>query len=767
MTRVVFGLTCLCWLTSATTNPSAFFDVELVIGNPQEIWVPPAGSPTRLLLRKTWANGTHGRGGVTQGGEKGDDDDDDTPAFFVFEVHTHAVGVRFEPRWPFRKIANATDGRWKPTGEGSHYGNRLRRDHGIVLKNDPNQTLFCTYIGNVKNYHVKALVLVRGYSDWAPVPSLGKDKFSTNSTVRSDIALEWDEFVTTMTFKASGSLQQPPAGQPTNLAAERPYGENTMFHYQVYRYWFKEGDFSQDSYIYGLSNMLFKKDIEVNGVLVQSHFVKRDPQAQQVTVKFPSFPGTNQLFAVVVTTTTETPSGEKTFHSVYSSAVTADCNMKVLGPTEAALTNDDDSDDHARWHCVRVYFTETQVMMAVLVFLGLFVIFLGHRWFQLTQFIFGTFLASVVAYPFAAGLLSFNHYNAWLFSVSVGVCGGAFVFFVWWSLRSPPVSVSLPVVMTGLVLAMVIVHVGNSLQTEAMMSDVIYYSVVAATVLVYFVTSIRFTKLAHLASCAVIGGFTLALTLDHYMGASIKFIILNFLRRTFVSGYSEVCCQLPFQDHERLIVIVWAAAVVLSLAFQSWRESGRPPFPTNSSQPSRYLQLEDDTQRPFVDGRPINGDDGDVDESSPLIAREEVDYVQPSAPPTSQVLESGGHVVGYIQGYGAVTSQDVSPIFRAASRDPRFTSGSGGMGDPREHQLMQRAGVSQVTLSSTGANSLNSCSDGSFRPRTISPGGTIVTVVNRPPRYLPKKKKGAQEDARSVPKDIFKPPDLDSQLSQS
>ena len=64
-----------------------------------------------------------------------------------------------------------------------------------------------------------------------------------------------------------------------------------MFHYQVYRYRFKEGDFSQDSYIYGLSNMLFKKDIEVNGVLVQSHFVKRDPQAQQVTVKFPSFPG--------------------------------------------------------------------------------------------------------------------------------------------------------------------------------------------------------------------------------------------------------------------------------------------------------------------------------------------------------------------------------------------------------------------------------------------------------------------------------------------
>ena len=69
----------------------------------------------------------------------------------------------------------------------------------------------------------------------------------------------------------------------------------------------------------------------------------------------------------------------------------------------------------------------------------------------------------------------------------------------------------------------------------------------SATTGIYLVGIIGFTKTAHLLSCAILGGFTLSIALDHYMGASIKFILLNFLRRTFVPGYSSVCCQLPFQ----------------------------------------------------------------------------------------------------------------------------------------------------------------------------------------------------------------------------
>ena len=52
----------------------------------------------------------------------------------------------------------------------------LFHDHGLVVKDDPNSSHFYAYVGNVKDFDIRAMVLVRGYSDKAPVPSLGHDK---------------------------------------------------------------------------------------------------------------------------------------------------------------------------------------------------------------------------------------------------------------------------------------------------------------------------------------------------------------------------------------------------------------------------------------------------------------------------------------------------------------------------------------------------------------------------------------------------------------
>merc|ERR1719295_1428267 len=685
-----------------------FYDVVLTIGSPRTILIPP-GKPTRLVLesKAEWKNKTSNVKSGDKSGGRSEIYDDDTPAFFVFEVHTHAVGVRFEPRYPFR---NQIDGDYddpeeleedhlSTTWDGGGGGEgtiRLRRDHGLVIPNDPTESSFYTYIGNVKNYEVKALVLVRGYSDWAPVPSLANDKFEPNGTIRSDIMLTWDEFVTTMTFKASGSLQPSSSSSSTKstLSSRSPYHTELLFKYEVYRYWFKEGDFSQASYIDGLSNMLFKKDIEVNGVRVENHFLRRDTETHRVSVKFPSFPRTNQLFAVVVTATKETPGGgEKTYHAVYSSAVTADYNMKVLPADEASGT---DYDDASRFHCVRVYYTETQVLMGVLVFVGSFLVLFGHRAFGLTQAIFGVYLVSMVAYPVSVGVFSAQHALALVASAGAGLLGGLVTYLVWKLLSWPKVSVTIPALLTGAVLAMVVAHIGNSFQAQAMMNDVIFYGAVSATTGIYLVGIIGFTKTAHLLSCAILGGFTLSIALDHYMGASIKFILLNFLRRTFVPGSSSVCCQLPFQDNEEIVVIVWATTAVLSFAFQAWRESGRPAFPGQSqfqhprlvTTSSDHQYFDDNSPNNFIRFRGSRGEranaeyfDFQDDESTPLMASGVQEDLEPSAPMEAVVssssqnhhqrlLESGGQIVGYIQGYGAVTSS-VSPVFRASRVDLR------------------------------------------------------------------------------------------------
>ena len=48
-------------------------------------------------------------------------------------------------------------------------------------------------------------------------------------------------------------------------------------------------------------------------------------------------------------------------------------------------------------------------------------------------------------------------------------------YLVWKLLSWPKVSVTIPALLTGAVLAMVVVHIGNSFQAQAMMNDVIFY----------------------------------------------------------------------------------------------------------------------------------------------------------------------------------------------------------------------------------------------------------------------------------------------------
>ena len=48
-------------------------------------------------------------------------------------------------------------------------------------------------------------------------------------------------------------------------------------------------------------------------------------------------------------------------------------------------------------------------------------------------------------------------------------------YLVWKLLSWPKVSVTIPALLTGAVLAMVVAHIGNSFQAQAMMNDVIFY----------------------------------------------------------------------------------------------------------------------------------------------------------------------------------------------------------------------------------------------------------------------------------------------------
>jgi len=795
-------------LASSEQEDDVYNDVAMKVGSVQEINISP-GKQTRLVLDKT-----------PEVAPAGSNETEPVVAFFVFEVHTHAVGVRFSET-PF-------------TGPESALEEKVRFDHGLVILNDPKSDQICAFIDNDKEVDVRGLVLVRGYSDMAPVPGLGTKSKLPIDKVRPELWVEWDEFITAVTFKASGSLE-PATTTATAAAASSATtslsSDTLVFKYEVYRYWMKEGDFSRENYIEGVSNMLFKKDIEVNGHLVESQYLKKNEVSELITVQFPSFPGTATIFAVIVTATSETPSGEKTFHSVYASGMTTGCYMKVTYPEAASAAGnngtdgdddgsddviiDDDEDDdepsdqYAKWHCKCVYFTETQVVMASCVFIGIFLTAFGHRAFAAAQGIFGMFFVGTVTYPIAAGIIDLDHLSALLCVIGCGILGGVAAYFLWNAVGVPLVSASVPNLLTGSLLAMIVIHIANSVQSEAMMQPLIYYGTAGAVTGVYFFVTISFTKVAHLLSCAIVGGFTLAIALDHYVGASIKFILLNFLRRLFVDDYGLVCCQLPFQDNEKMIVILWSVVSVLSFSFQFWRERNRPPFPTHSSSSHNPVANRLSQRSPTVINiAPVNSDDDD--ERSPLIPPPPPGADQarpvPSAPPAASAAAASaaaaavaaaaaargatvvepvthrGRIVGYIQGYGAVTSPTRSPLMRVyqdplfyVDRDIRMAPSSRHHHHLRSSQHRMQEAPPNVQSSNNEAAAAAAVAAAAAQqlqreyPTTIGGGGP-GSGGGGPGggggcRLQTSSSSVAAE--RSRPKDIFRPPDMDSQVSQS
>lgn len=53
----------------------------------------------------------------------------------------------------------------------------------------------------------------------------------------------------------------------------------------------------------------------------------------------------------------------------------------------------------------------------------------------------------------------------------------------------------------------------------------------------------------NIISCAVLGGYAVILPIDYYIGSSLKYIIVNVVRRITVRGFGRAVVDPPFQDN--------------------------------------------------------------------------------------------------------------------------------------------------------------------------------------------------------------------------
>ena len=79
------------------------------------------------------------------------------------------------------------------------------------------------------------------------------------------------------------------------------------------------------------------------------------------------------------------------------------------------------------------------------------------------------------------------------------------------------------------------------------MNDVVYWMTIAAFISGSLVAVLPFTKTASILSSALVGSFIFIIPIDHYIGSSLKYILVNFVRRAYVDGFNLAVLNFPFQ----------------------------------------------------------------------------------------------------------------------------------------------------------------------------------------------------------------------------
>jgi hypothetical protein len=58
---------------------------------------------------------------------------------------------------------------------------------------------------------------------------------------------------------------------------------------------------------------------------------------------------------------------------------------------------------------------------------------------------------------------------------------------------------------------------------------------------------LSFTRSASILSCSIVGAFAIVTPIDHYIGSSLKYILVNVVRRATVPDFNLAVICFPFQ----------------------------------------------------------------------------------------------------------------------------------------------------------------------------------------------------------------------------
>lgn len=329
-------------------------------------------------------------------------------------------------------------------------------------------------------------------------------------------------------------------------------------HLDMYHMYLPEGNSDINVYFNAIEKLM-----TVDGIKKYARKVSDSANYKSFRRYYSAYPGTGSLYAIIAI------SGNG--NSAYVPAVTYACDVN----------NWDES-------CSGPVSVIWKVLCAMILFMGVFMCMFGHRFFRIALFIFGFVCGSFISYvssPFAetpsAASLGF--------AVAFGFCYGCIWLFFWWRFGIPVLSVFVPVFFTGYIMGSVLFYTGLG-DISVFESDLNYWGVFFGIIVIVMIILLFITEFANILSCSMIGATAVVIAIDHYIGGTIHYVIINNIRRATITNFQLAILDPPYQYKDIILGVTWLVLIILGVVVQRNQQVGKPPFPPHRAALGNMLE---------------------------------------------------------------------------------------------------------------------------------------------------------------------------------
>ncbi|GLV37223.1 hypothetical protein CBL_01947 [Carabus blaptoides fortunei] len=337
--------------------------------------------------------------------------------------------------------------------------------------------------------------------------------------------------------------------QPASINGHRC--EQQIVQHEMYHMYLPESDFTPEVYFSGIKNMLTVTDISYYGTQASrpgNGFLRR---------LYSAYKGTGSVYVIIANIMGQT--------SAYVPIVSYACDPLNLaescdGPTTIV----------------------SKVLCGVLVFLGIFTCYFGHRFFKTEMFLVGFLVGGLVTFLILSMFAKLSLRDITIISLVIGCIFGLIWLAFWWYYGIPVLSTLLSLIVLGFLFASIIFYAGLG-DITIVRNNITYWGFFTSIVLLTITVLTGFMHKANILACATVGSYAFIIPIDHYYGTNMKYIFINTVRRATVENFEAAIIDPPYQFKDLLLTLLWLTLAISGVVHQWRQQRGRPPFPPASA----------------------------------------------------------------------------------------------------------------------------------------------------------------------------------------